>query len=322
MTISEKNLRVFRQLSLARLAEERIQKEYFKDEMKTPVHLGIGAEAIAVGVVETLPAGTKYFGTYRNHNLFLSLTGDTDSFFAELYGKATGCAKGKAGSMHMSSPERGLMMTSAVVATTIPVAVGAAFASRYSGENLPAAVFFGDGATEEGVFFESLNFAALHKLKVVFVCEDNELAIHTFKKERQGYRSLKDVAEAFGCAYFEGDGRDVQDVMRVSNQALAALENGPVVLKFDYFRFLQHVGPLKDFDAGYREEPVDAHPEQDPIAIYTRALEKAGASASELEAVRAEVNRQIDRSIEKARAAPYADASELTSDVYAGGGNA
>src|SRR3972149_8100157 len=125
-TSSEEAVELYTKLLLARKAEERICSEYSKNEMKTPMHLGIGGEAIPVGVCHCLPPGTKAFGTYRNHALYLAMTDDTDSFFAELYGKATGGAKGKAGSMHLSAPERGLVATSAVVGTTIPLAVGAA----------------------------------------------------------------------------------------------------------------------------------------------------------------------------------------------------
>src|SRR3989344_1652857 len=120
----EESLALYRKLILTRLAEEKIREEYFKDEMKTPVHLGVGGEAIPVGVCHCLPAGSKTFGTYRNHSLYLAMTGETDGFFVEMYGKVTGVAKGKAGSMHLSAPEGNLVSTSTVVGTTIPVAVG------------------------------------------------------------------------------------------------------------------------------------------------------------------------------------------------------
>ena len=144
MMRKDEALSLYRKLILARRAEEKIREEYFNDDMKTPVHLGIGQEAIPVGVCHCLAAGTKTFGTYRNHALYLAITGDTDGFFAELYGKATGPAKGKAGSMHLSAPELGLMATSAVVGSTIPLAVGAALANTYCKSGDLVAVFFGD----------------------------------------------------------------------------------------------------------------------------------------------------------------------------------
>jgi TPP-dependent pyruvate/acetoin dehydrogenase alpha subunit len=312
---------LFRKMTLARRAEERIRKEYFRDEMKTPVHLGIGGEAIAIGVLHALQPPYSVFGTYRNHNLFLALSGDTDSFFAELYGKAAGCAKGKAGSMHLSCPEHGLLMTSAVVSTTIPVAVGAALANRYRRQASPVAVFFGDGAVEEGVFWESLNFSALHRLNVLFVCEDNDLAIHTFKKERQALRSLGDAVRAFGCRYFQGDGRDVEEVLRVARAGIAAMraEPGPVVLSFDYFRFLQHVGPLADFDAGYRSEPDQLTERHDPVLRYRSLLAAAGVAEPTLLQIEREIDRQIDDSILLAKNAEFAGPEELCRDVYGDG---
>src|SRR3989338_5288085 len=186
----EESLALYRKLILTRLAEEKIREEYFKDEMKTPVHLGIGGEAIPVGVCHCLPPRSKTFGTYRNHSLYLAMTEDTDGFFGELYGKVNGPGKGKAGSMHLSFPERDFIATSAVVGTTIPVAVGAALANAYRKSNDVVTFFFGDGAVEEGVFWESLNFACLKNLRVLFVCEDNGLAIHTPAKERQGFQSI------------------------------------------------------------------------------------------------------------------------------------
>ena len=182
---TREGLTLYRKLMLARCAEERIRQEYSQDEMKTPVHLGIGQEAIPVGVCAAVPPGTKFFGTYRNHALFLALTEDTDRLFGELYGKLTGTAKGKAGSMHLAAPAEGLLATSAVVGTTIPVAVGVALANQYRQSDGLVVSFFGDGAVEEGVFWESLNFACLKKLRLLFVCEDNGLAIHTPTDQRQ-----------------------------------------------------------------------------------------------------------------------------------------
>ena len=146
-------LSLYRKLVLIRQAEEKIREEYLNDEMKTPVHLGIGAEGISVGVCHCLPEGSKTFGTYRNHALYLTMTGDVNGFFAELYGRLPGPGKGKAGSMHLSAPEQGLMATSAVVGTTIPLAVSAALAEAYKKGSGIAVVFFGDGAVEEGVFW-------------------------------------------------------------------------------------------------------------------------------------------------------------------------
>ena len=311
---------LYRKLLLVRRAEEKIREEYFTNDMKTPVHLGIGGEAITVGVCQALPSGTKAFGTYRNHALYLALTGETDGFFGELYGKATGTGKGKAGSMHLAAPQQGLMATSAVVGTTIPLAVGAALAHQYRGEPHLAVSFFGDGAMEEGVFWESLNFACLRQLRVLFVCEDNGLAIHTATSERQGFRSIPEALQGFRCHVISGEGSDLRGVIAATRQMVERMEQDarPGFLHLTYFRFLEHVGPLEDFNAGYRDKPS---PEElvrlDPIWRFEQELLEQGVAKRELEAVQASVEEQIARSVQAAGQAPFASPAELSTDVWA-----
>jgi len=316
----EETLSLYRKLILARRAEEKIRQEYFRDEIKTPVHLGIGGEAIPVGVCHCLPEGTKTFGTYRNHALYLALTDDAAGFFAELYGKVTGPGKGKAGSMHLSAPERGLMATSAVVGTTIPLAVGAALANAYQESAGIVTVFFGDGAVEEGVFWESLNFACLHRLRILFVCEDNGLAIHTPAVERRGFRSLEDVVRGFKCHVAAGDGSDLPGVVTATRQMLRLMsaEPQPGLLNFTYLRFLEHVGPGEDFEAGYRRRPTPDELERlDPVLRFQKELRQSGCSEQELEAVKISVDDQINRSVSLAQQAPFPAPSELYTDVLA-----
>lgn len=313
-------LALYRALMLARGAEGKIREEYFKDEMKTPVHLGVGQEAISVGVCHALPKKTRAFGTYRNHALYLSMTGDSDGFFAELYGKATGPGKGKAGSMHLALPEQGLVATSAVVGTTIPVAVGAALANRYRNSDAWVVSFFGDGAVEEGVFWESVNFACLHRLRILFVCEDNGLAIHTAASHREGFRSIPEALIGFRCHVATGDGSDLPEVVRMTRRMLRVMEEEPQpgFLHFTCFRFLEHVGPREDFDAGYRRRPTPEEVERtDPVVRFERHLAEQGVPAQELAQVRAEVERQLQRSVELAKQAPFAPPAELYTDLFA-----
>lgn len=313
-------LALYRRLLLVRRAEETIRQEYATNELKTPVHLGIGGEAIAVGVCHALPPGAKAFGTYRNHALYLALTGDTDGFFGELYGKRTGPGKGKAGSMHLSAPTQGLMATSAVVGTTIPLAVGSALAHQYRGEPHLAVAFFGDGAVEEGVFWESLNFACLKGLRMLFVCEDNGLAIHTPTGERQGFRSIPDVLRGFRCHTFSGDGSDLRGVIAATGRLLQRMEQDahPAFLHLTYFRFLEHVGPLEDFHAGYRPRPASGELARlDPVWRFEQELLQQDVAAQELDAIRAAVDEQITRSVQAARQAPFAAPAELSTDVWA-----
>ncbi len=320
-SLSGEELRsLYRAILLARGAENKIREEYSKDEMKTPVHLGIGQEAISVGVCHALPKGTRVFGTYRNHALYLAMTGDTDGFFAELYGKASGPGKGKAGSMHLALPEKGLVATSAVVGTTVPVAVGAALAVQYRKSGEMAAVFFGDGAMEEGAFWESVNFACLRRLNILFVCEDNGLAIHTPGSSRQGFRSIPEALIGFKCHVATGDGSDLEGVVEMTRKMLQRMEQepGPGFLHLTCFRFLEHVGPREDFEAGYRSRPSPEEGQRrDPVARFEKRLAGDPSIQEELAAIRAEVERQLSRSVELAKRSPFAPPAELYTDLFA-----
>lgn len=315
----EESLVLYRKLVLARLAEEKIRTEYYKDEMKTPVHLGIGGEAISVGVCHALPSGAKTFGTYRNHSLYFATSEDTDGFFGEMYGKANGVAKGKAGSMHLFSPERNFIASSTVVGTTIPVAVGVAMANVYNKSNDVVAVFFGDGAVEEGVFWESMNFASLRKLPVLFICEDNGLAIHAPTKTLQGFLSIQKVAQIFDCYQEEGNGSDVLEVVEITRSALRqmAQKPKPAFLRFTYHRFLEHVGTQEDYDVGYRERPSkEVLKNMDPVLQFEKFLHQNGFNRWELNTIKEEMQLKIDQSVIAAQKAVFPNPEELHADVF------
>src|SRR5439155_4707591 len=181
---------LYRSLYRIRRVEEEIARVYPTDRIKSPVHLSIGQEAVSVGICSALRADDVVFGTYRGHALYLAKGGDLKQMVAELYGKVTGCARGKGGSMHLVDAAHGVMGASAVVGTTIPHAVGYAYAMKLRGEDRIVVSFFGDGATDEGVFDESLNFAALKRLPILFVCENNSYAIHTHQVRRQAQANI------------------------------------------------------------------------------------------------------------------------------------
>ncbi len=313
-------LDLYKKMYLIRGTEAEIRREYHGDEMKTPMHMSMGEEAIAVGVCHALPKGSHAYGTYRSHALYLALTGETDRFFAEMYGKVTGCAKGKVGSMHLSSPGHGLMATSAVVATTIPWALGDAFEAKYRGLDRITAVFFGDGATDEGVFWETLNAACLMRLPILFVCEDNGLAIHTPKEQRRGYDSLAGVVKNYRCNVFEGNGDDVEKAYSLASKAvgLIRLEHRPSLLCLSYYRHLEHVGVNEDFDAGYRLKP---EPQErflnDPICQLRQKLLKDGHKIL-VEEIERQICEQVLVSRIKAQEASFPGKDELTRRVFHG----
>jgi pyruvate dehydrogenase E1 component alpha subunit len=313
-------LDIYRKLSLIRQCQETIIREYPKDEIKTPVHLGIGLEGISAGVTHCLPPGTKSFGQLRNHGQYLGITGETDKFFGELYGKVTGTSGGKAGSMHLSSVEHGLISTSGIVASTISLAVGAGFAAKYRGTDDIAVAMFGDAAVEEGEFWESLNFACLHRLRVVFVCEDNDLAIHTFGLDRRGFKdkSIAAAVRGFDCHVLEGDGTDVLVVIDIVRTALSLMmkDPKPAFLNLKWFRFLAHVGPTTDFHVGYRPKPSEEEPKAaDPVYKYEQYLLAQGFDASKMQKIQEEVALQIEQSVERAKVAPYPTEEDLYKGV-------
>jgi pyruvate dehydrogenase E1 component alpha subunit len=315
-------LEIYGKLSLIRQCQETIIREYPKDEIKTPVHLGIGLEGISVGITHCLPPGTKSFGQLRNHGQYLGITGETEKFFGELYGKVTGTGGGKAGSMHLSSPEHGLISTSGIVASTIPLAVGAGFAAKYRGTDEIAVAMFGDAAVEEGEFWESLNFACLHYLRVLFVCEDNDLSIHTSGADRRGFKgkSIASAVRGFDCHVLEGDGTDVLVVIDLVRTAIRLMmeDPKPAFLHLKWFRFLVHVGPTTDFHVGYRPKPSEEELKAaDPVYKYEQFLLAEGFDASRLQSVREELALQIAGSVERAKAAPYPTEEDLYKGVLA-----
>lgn len=307
--------RLYRKLRLIRRAEEEIARIYPSDKIRSPVHLSIGQEAVAVGVCDVLAPGDMVSPGYRCHAAYIAKGGSLPKMFAELYGKDSGSARGKGGSMHLVGIEQAILGASAVVGTTIPVAVGYALALKRQRSERLVAAFFGDGAVEEGVFYESLNFAALQKLPVLFVCENNGYAIHTPLSKRWSAQRLTDRVETFGIPALRISSPDVLDVRAGAEDACAAIRGGcgPYFLECLTYRWKEHVGPNEDYDAGYRSRDELARwLEQDAVAVTGAKLE-AGVRAG----IDADIERELALAIEFAEASPFPDPSELHTHVYA-----
>jgi TPP-dependent pyruvate/acetoin dehydrogenase alpha subunit len=306
--------RLYRELYKIRRAEEEVARTYPTDRIKSPVHLSIGQEAVSVGVCEALGPEDVVYGTYRGHALYLARGGDLGAMIAELYGKLTGCTRGKGGSMHLIAPERGVMGMSAVVGTTIANAVGHAYAVKFRKQGAIVASFFGDGATEEGVFAESLNFAALKKLPILFVCENNGYAIHTPQSKRQGSLDLRTKAEAHGVPGRTLDGNDVLSLVEAARETVHEVRTGggPRFLEVKTYRWREHVGPNTDFALGYRTED-ECRPwmADDAVAGLAERLD-----AEQRRRIEAEVEAEIREAFAFAEASPFPPASELTRDVF------
>lgn len=306
--------RIYRSLYRIRRVEEEIARVYPTDKIKSPVHLSIGQEAVSVGVCEALHPHDVVFGTYRSHALYLAKGGDLRKMIAELYGKITGCAKGKGGSMHLVDVEHGVLGTSAVVGTTIANAVGYAYAMKYRRRPVVVASFFGDGATEEGVFHESMNFAALKGLPIIFVCENNFYSIHTHQRRRQCRSNITERAQAYGMPA-ERIPDDVLLLYERTSQAAAAIRQhgeGPFFFECETYRWKEHVGPNDDFHLGYRtEEEAAPWKARDQVARIAGLLEpRIRAQIEE------EVEAEIQDAFEFAEASPFPGPEELMTDVF------
>ncbi|SVC72066.1 uncharacterized protein METZ01_LOCUS324920, partial [marine metagenome] len=240
-----------------RLVEESIANKYSEQKMRCPTHLSIGQEAIAVGVCSNLTNEDQVLSTHRAHAHYLAKGGCLNSMLAEIYGKVTGCSKGMGGSMHLIDKSVGFMGSTAIVGNTIPVAVGSALAMKIQEKKSISCVFFGDGATEEGVFYESINFAIIHNLPVLFICENNLYSVYSGLEVRQPKgRKIFEMVRAFGIESSHGDGNNVQQVSDYVELARDKIlsGNGPQFLEFDTYRWREHCGPNYDNDIGYREE--------------------------------------------------------------------
>jgi len=306
---------LYRELYRIRRVEEEVARVYPTDRIKSPVHLSIGQEAVSVGVCQALEPQDIVFGTYRGHALYLAKGGDLRAMIAELYGKASGCARGKGGSMHLIDVEAGMMGASAVVGTTIANAVGYAYALKLRRENAIAVSFFGDGATEEGVFGESLNFAALKKLPVLFVCENNRYAIHTHQSRRQGNPDICARAAAHGMPAERIDHGDLLTLSARSREVIATIRSGdgPWFFEVMTYRWTEHVGPAEDFHLGYRSED-EARPwrECDQLGRLASFLTPA-----ERRRIEDEVRDEVADAFAFAEQSAFPATSELLDHVFA-----
>jgi TPP-dependent pyruvate/acetoin dehydrogenase alpha subunit len=306
--------RLYRSLYRIRRVEEEVARVYPSDCIKSPCHLSIGQEAISVGVCSALKPTDVVFGTYRGHALYLARGGNLPQMVAELYGKAAGCTRGKGGSMHLIAPEVGMMGTSAVVGTTVANALGYAYAVKYRQAGTLVASFCGDGATEEGVFAESLNFAGLKQLPILFICENNRYAIHTHQDRRQANPDICAGVRTYGIP---AERIEDNDVLYLSSRVDAVAPTvraggGPYFFEVMTYRWREHVGPNNDYQLGYRS-PEEAAPwiEGDQVRRLAELVEPRRRSRIE-----EEVDSEVVEAFAFAAASPFPEAAELNTDVF------
>jgi TPP-dependent pyruvate/acetoin dehydrogenase alpha subunit len=289
-----RTLSLERELLRIRLIEEAIAERYVEKKMRCPIHLSIGQEAIAVGVCAHLRESDYAVSGHRAHAHYLAKGGDLKKMVAEIYGKKTGCCGGRGGSMHLIDLEVGFLGSTPIVAGSIPIGVGAAFGSVLKGEKRIVAIFFGEGATEEGVFAESLNFAALKNLPVLFVCENNLYSVYSPLEVRQPKgRSIPLLAEAHQIFALKGDGNSLEEVSLLAEKGVEHIHQGrgPCLLELATYRFREHCGP--DSDPYQPAEELSHWRARDPLLTLSPSI------------CREEIEKEIEEAFHFAETSPF-----------------
>lgn len=300
--------------------EERVAELVSQEEIICPCHLYIGQEAVATGICSALRRDDYVFSTHRSHGHYIAKGGDIKALMAELYGKVTGCSRGRGGSMHLSSPEQGLPGSSAIVAGTTPLAVGVALAFSIQKKDSVSVAFFGDGAIGEGVWYESLNFASLKKLPVIFVCENNLYSTHMPLAACLAETNIYKKADAFNMPGVRVDGNDVTAVFKAANRAIedARHGKGPALIECMTYRWRGHVGPSDDLDKGLRsKEELDYWTKRCPIKMFEEFLFRRGIlSESEKIRIYTDIEKETEETITFAKESPYPDPGGLLSHRF------
>jgi len=310
------------QMKRIRFVEEEIARRYAEGKMRCPTHLSVGQEAVAAAVGLALRRDDLVVSGHRAHAHYLGKGGNLPAMLAEIYGKATGCSRGKGGSMHLVDESAGFMGSTAIVAGTVPVGVGLAYAIRLKRSDRVSCVFIGDAGAEAGVFFESLGFAALKRLPVLFVCENNLYSVYSPLRVRQpAGRSIHAMVRGIGVDALHGDGNDAAEVYRMACDSIAAIRagGGPRFLELATYRWREHCGPGYDNDLGYRSEAEFAEwKAKDPIGRLEAAMRSRGEiDRAGIERMDDQVAREVQAAFDFAEASPFPDPQSAYTGLHA-----
>lgn len=318
----ELSARLLHSMKRIRAVEEEIAARYAENKMRCPTHLSVGQEAVAAAVGLALRRDDLAVSGHRAHAHYLGKGGSLPAMIAEIYGKATGCARGKGGSMHLIDEPAGFMGSTAIVGGTVPVGVGLAYGMRLKGTDQASCVFLGDAVVEAGVFFESANFAALKKLPVLFLCENNLYSVYSHLRVRQpDGRSIAELVKGIGMPSAQGDGNDIEAVYESTSRALAEIRagGGPRFLEFATYRWREHCGPLYDNDLGYRTEAEFLEwKSKDPVPRYEAALlGRKAITRTQIGAMQAEIAAEVRAAFDFAESSPFPEPADAFTDLYA-----
>jgi pyruvate dehydrogenase E1 component alpha subunit len=266
---------LYKEMLFIRLVEEMIAKKYHEQKMRCPVHLSTGQEAAAVGVCHALSKKDRIFSNHRCHGHYLAKKGDLKKMLAEIYGKYSGCCGGRGGSMHLFDKSMGITASVPIVSSSIALALGSALSSKIDNSREVTVSFLGDGSVEEGIFHESLNFASINRLPIIFICENNLYSCYTPIKERQPTRSFIKLGEAHAVSSYICDGNDVLKVYAITKKLVQRCKQnkGPFFLALNTYRHREHCGPDFDNTIGYRtEKEFNLWKKKDTIKTFKKKL--------------------------------------------------
>lgn len=316
----EKKRGLFREMLRIRRVQERIEALYLEDDMQTPVHLCIGQEAVAAGVCAALRRDDYLSSNHRGHGHYLAKGGSLPALIAELHCRETGCSKGRGGSMHLVDCSVGHLGSSSIVGGGIPIGTGLALAAKMRAINRVSVVFFGDGAADEGTFYESLNFAVLKQLPIIYVLENNGYSVCSPVSARQACRSIfhrMDPQLLYSAAI---DGNDVMLVLQAATHAVDRARKGlgPSLIECDTYRILGHAGCAAQDAKGYRPEAEVAHwRRRCPVASFKTVLGAEGIlSEADIEEMEMEIQNEIDAAFAFAKTSRFPDGAELSSHLF------
>lgn len=322
--IKDKNqlLKCYELASRIRAVEETIAQEYPNGEMRCPVHLSIGQELVSSVVGLNQQKQDTAVSSHRAHAHYLAKGGNLYRMIAEIYGKATGCCKGRGGSMHLIDLEVGFLGSSAIVGNSIPIGVGSGLTHKLNKSDALSFIFLGDGAIEEGAFYESVNFSVVQELPTVYICENNLYSVYTGLNQRQPTeRNIYEMVGGMGIKSVKIETTDVLNCLNKTTETikLARTSKKPVFIEYDTYRWLEHCGPNDDDYLGYRPQgELNKWKEKDPLSNLGKILiSDYGISDSEIQAIHDEIEIEVLAAFDQAKKDKFPTLEQSQADVYA-----
>ena len=312
------NYKILEMMLKIRMVEEEIAQRYTEQKMRCPTHLSIGQEAVPAALSRNLTHDDLAVSTHRSHAHYLAKGGNLPKMIAEIYGKSTGCSKGKGGSMHLVDLGVGFMGSSAIVGNSIPIGVGLGMSLKLDGSDGIAVVFLGDGATEQGVYYESLNFAAVRHLPILFVCENNHYSVYTSKNDRQPpERSIAAVSAAMGVNARQLDGNDATSLDNAFKNVISEIRagSGPQLVECATYRLREHCGPNFDDNLDYRPDAELKHwLDRDPVEKF---INENTVDLNEIAKIKAHIGAEIKEAFDFAEGSPFPPLEDAYRGEYA-----